>query len=300
MSGLRHPFKLKTALVLGGGGVRGYAHIGVLKVLKEAGIRIDLIVGSSMGAIIGASYSIDLDINRLERKILDLSRRREILLLESFLAHSSVEKRKLIFQKFVHLLKDLYLWNIQGARKWLVRFDRIRPLINELIENKNFEDTKIDFASVAVDLYTGEEVIFNKGSLLEAVLASSSIPGVFPPIKLAGRLLVDGEVSGVAPVEAAIKLGADFIIAVNVEEGISHKEFNSGIDILFQADCIKEYLLNRYILKKADFVIQPEVSQINWANFSKSAYCIGRGEEATRDSIKKLKGAILRKRLKIF
>jgi len=301
MSHFRKYFKFKLGLALGGGGVRSFAHIGLLQVFTENKIPVDMVVGTSMGAIIGACFALGMSPEIIKKKLLSFCAQKEIMLLEKFTTDSEVDEKKLIFQKFVHVLKDLYLWNISGARKWLVNFEKITPLIEDLLGKKEFSDTKIPFACVTCDLNTGEEVILDKGKLLDAVLASCALPGIFPPMKIHGKLLVDGGILGAIHTWVLRdQKKVDFVLGVNVENAVYNQEFFSGIDVLFQSDFITTHKLNQEMLKLADFVIEPPVNEISWSSFSKGTYCIEKGKEATIKALPQLRAALTSKRLNPF
>lgn len=293
--------QFKVALALGGGGVRGFAHIGVLKVLKENNFPIDLIVGSSMGTIVGGAFCLYQDVDFLKQKVREVIHSKEIKELESFLADSEPQEKKIIIGKFLNLIKEIYLWNIKRTKKWLVESQSLIDLIKRVIpQDARFSDTKIPFACVATDLLSGQNLILKEGRLLEAVLASCSIPGIFPPVKINNRLLVDGGIVSLVPSLCAKRLGADFIIGVNVE-GLRLKDnFRSGMDILFQTDRIMAHHLNRANLSQCDFVISPEISSLSWADFSKADYCIQKGIEATQRHLPQLKQSIRKMKFKSY
>lgn len=288
--------KFKVGLALGGGGVRGLAHIGVLKVLERENIPVDLIVGTSMGAVIGGSYALSGQSFLVEQKILELLKRKEIAKLESLVGESRPEEKKMIIEGLVSFVKELLLWNLKGIKRWLADGKEIKGLVHETVEEADFSQTKIPYACVACDLKTGEEVILKQGKMSEAIMASSSVPAVFPTVQLDGRLLVDGAVTSEIPIEAARALGADFVIAVNVEQRIFYDNFRNGMDILFQSDEIRCHELVRMKLALADFVISPAVENLSWAAFSKGERCIRKGEKAAAAVKGRLKSAIARKR----
>ncbi len=288
--------KFKVGLALGGGGVRGLAHLGVLKVFERANIPIDLIVGTSMGSVIGGGYALSGDSLSLEQQILKLLRREEILKLESLTGESRAEEKKMIVEGLASFVKELLLWNLKGIKRWLTDGAGIKALVEEIVTGTDFSQAKIPFACVACDLKTGEEVMINEGKMVDAIMASSSVAAVFPPVKLGGRLLIDGGTTCEVPVEAAHRLGADFIIAVNVESRILHENFRHGMDILFQSDEIRSHELLRLKLQLANFVISPAVERISWAAFSKGEECIREGEKAAERVLAALKSALIRKR----
>ena len=211
--------KREITLVLGGGSALGFAHIGVLAVLEKH-FNIKAIVGTSMGAVIGGAYALSAQSSLLEEKILRLLRREEIARLESLAGESRPEEKKMIIEGLVSFVKDLLLWNLKGIKRWIANGEEIKALVRDSVEGANFNQTKIPFACVACDLKTGSEVILNKGNMVEAVMASSSVPAVFPPVQLGGKLLIDGGTTSEVPVEAVQKLGVDFVIAINISDWI--------------------------------------------------------------------------------
>jgi len=287
----------KVALALGGGGVRGFAHIGVIKVLKTYSVPIDLIVGTSMGAIVGAVFCLNPDVNTLEQKMLETTDHPQIKRLESFFAKTSEEnQKKFLIQKLLSRIKNLYLWNLQAAKKWIMRTEPIVEVLRELFENKNFSDVQIPFACIAVDLNTASNIIIQKGKILEAILASSSIPGIFAPVKRDNQLLSDGGILSGVPAKQARILGADFVIGVDLAPRYSVKEGLTGLDVIFQADWIKSCHLNKLNLKYCDWVIKPEVTDLTWPAFSQGSFCINQGELEALKNIEKIKLDLIKKR----
>ncbi len=269
----------KIGLALGGGGARGLAHIGVLKVLTQAGIPINLITGSSMGAVVGAAYALSLDIDLVEKLARQLPvKTPQLEQLQNVNRMSRGQKHAV--KRIINFIKELYLLNLGATRTSLVDNETVVPLLTEVFNRHTFADLRLPFAAVATDLQSGEEITIRDGSLVQATLASMCVPGIFEPVEWHGRLLVDGSVTSQVPIAAAKELGAEFIIAVNVEAKIFRRHFSRGIDILFQVDEIRGAELNRFKLAQADWVIHPKIGHVNWSQFSKVAECIRRGEEA--------------------
>jgi len=177
----------KIGLALGAGAARGFAHIGVLKVLDEEKIPIDFIAGTSIGALIGAIYASGISAREFEELVLNLDRRKTTSFFTPTLPYSG-----------------------------LVEGRRITEFMKSIIGNPNIEDLKIPFAGIATDVMSGREVIITKGSTIEAVRASISIPGIFTPCRYNGDFLVDGGLVNPVPVDCVREMGADFIIAVNI------------------------------------------------------------------------------------
>jgi len=281
--------KLKVGLALGGGGARGLAHIGVLKVLERENIPIDLITGTSMGAIIGGAYALKKDISAIEKIAEKYSKISEFNIDFSF--SEKERKDKLFFlKKMSDFLKKGYILNLELRRKYIDEGEEIKKIIKDLVGDKAFTDTKIPFAVVAADLVKGEKVILNQGKLFDALLASSSIPGMFPPVILDKKILVDGGIVDVVPIQAAQSLGANFVIGVNVGQTIKKRvEFDNAVEIFFRSDSITSAELRKLQLSFADVVITPKIGRFHWSDFSKSGQCIREGEIAAQNIILELK-----------
>jgi NTE family protein len=283
-----HP---RVGLALGGGGARGLAQIGVLKVFVNENIPIDLIAGASMGSIIGGIYAFLGDMGDLEDVCMEYFP--QIPELEGMGNFRKMPRtQKATFGRVFHFLKELYILRIGTTRTSLVDNKLIKGMLDEVLGNHTFDDLKIPFAAVATDLRNGEEVIIREGELAMALLASSAIPGIFEPVELDGRLLVDGNVTSQVPVEAAKKMGADLVIAVNVEASLKGGKLRNGIEILFHIDDLRAAELNQIKLAQADVVITPKIGHINWANFSKIEECIHCGERAAESMLPEIRKKI--------
>lgn len=291
---------MKIGIALGGGGAKGFAHIGVLTALAEAGVEPDVVAGTSMGALVGAVYASG-NIQRLKE--------------------ASTRIR----------LKDIPMllgptWPKQG----LFSGRRIVRLLDELIGVKNIEDLEKTFAAVCVDLRGGEVFTFTKGDIRHAIRASIAIPAVFTPVSFEGKLLVDGGVLEPVPVHAARSLGADFVIAVDllaksgfhgieaeINRLLREEHESSGgspildsllsfcerfsptrrsnsrggreyelniIGIIQRISLVTQRELTRYLLKEytPNFVIRPAVSQIGMFDLHRGRVTVRIGEEAVR------------------
>lgn len=264
---LRRPQKI--GLALGGGGAKGLAHVGVIKVLKYAGIPIDYIAGTSMGAIVGGWYAATEDIEFLEEFFLKL-KTRDIFPLGEIL-------RK----------KD-------GA---LFRGDSVLRLLEKNFGSRKIEDCKIPFAAVATDVKNGDEVVLNKGKLADALRASSALPAVFSPVEIGGLVLFDGGLANPVPADVVRKMGADYVIAVDVssrwitspEEAVSAK---SIFEAMSAALSVIEYQLAKSVLEEADIVLRPPVLSFSWLDFGCAADIIRIGREEAKAHLKEIrKGA---------
>ena len=281
--------KLKVGLALGGGGARGLAHIGVLKVLERENIPIDLITGTSMGAIIGGAYALKKDISAIEKIAEKYSKISEFNIDFSF-SEKERKDKPFFLKKMSDFLKRGYMLNLELRKKYINDGEGLKKIIKDLVGDKAFTDTKIPFAAVAADLVKGEKVIIKKGKLFDALLASASIPGMFPPVILDKKILVDGGIVDVVPIEAAQSLGASFVIGVNVSQTLKKRvEFDNAVEIFFRSDSITSSELRKLQLSFADVVITPKVGRFHWSDFSKPEQCVREGEIAAQNTILELK-----------
>lgn len=289
--------KYNLALALGGGGARGIAHIGVLKVLEDEGIKPDLIVGTSMGAIIGGMYAQLVDARAVEEKALNyIDRFTKEQRWMNMLNHHKKGNDKSLLAELSEYVQKRYigfkaLTNISIEPKESL-YD---PLKSILIDNA-IEDCDIPFAAVSLDLISGETIVLRKGSVINAVYASSAIEGIFPPLKLNGGLLGDGAPVNITPVEVAKLLESKYVIAVDVHHRMQKMEkFSNGLEVIFRADNVGLNRLRQIELSNADVVIGPKVGSIYWADFNKARECIKRGEQAAKMMLPTIK-RMLKKR----
>ena len=244
----------KIALVLGGGGARGVAHIGILKVFEREDIKVDLVVGTSMGSVVGAAYSLGFPSTVMEKRATTLS------------------------------WTDLFDPTIPAMG--LIEGAKMRNVINEMLEGKTFIDTKIPLAVVTTDIEKAEEVVYTSGPLVKLVLASSSWPGLYNPIKHDNRLLVDGGIKNSVPVSIARSLGADFIIACDVGFCVTKDvEIKNAMRMMLQSFQIMGEELNTLQSKNADILIEPDLGNIDQAAFDKASEIIPRGQEAAEKAL---------------
>ncbi|MCK4905575.1 patatin-like phospholipase family protein [bacterium] len=279
----------KIALVLAGGGAKSLSQIGILKVLEKEKIPIDMIVGCSMGSIVGALFSIGVPVGKIESIILDFCQFKQIKEIEKTFT-SEAEG----IQKIGEFMRDLsfYLvnWFKEGMWNEQTMIDGLSKLISpELI----FPQTNIPFFCVATDIKKGKRVIINEGNLLRAVVASVSIPGLFTPIKENDDLLVDGGVLSRMPVIAAEKMGADFIIAIS-SGNLSSKEPLKALDVMIRTSEVKEVEFARIESLLADFLFSPSTGGWDWFSFSHAEDIIKEGEKEAIAQLPFLKKALIK------
>ncbi len=247
------PRPLRIALVLGAGAARGFAHIGVLKVLEENHVPISMVFGASAGSLVGSLFAYGYSPYQLEKIAI------------------SIQKDDLV---------DLTIPN--GG---FVKGRKLQDFINRAVKNTPMERLKIPFYAVATDIQSGKEVIFGRGNTGEAVRASCSIPGVFQPASIGGRLYVDGGVASPLPVEEARRYGADLVIAVDISADLDTSRPNGIMDVLFKTVGIMYSELEKAAASKADILIRPRVGDIGSADFSKRYDAILEGEKAAAEAM---------------
>ncbi|MCY8521725.1 patatin family protein [Bacillus atrophaeus] len=252
--------KPKIGLALGSGGARGLAHLGVLSSLHKHQIQVDMIAGSSMGALVGSFHAAGHD----------------------------VETMKKVAKAFKKRLYADYTMPKLGFLKG----DRVRQLVHAYTFGKPIEELQIPLGIVACDLQTGEKVVFHKGSVSEAVRASISIPGIFVPQRMGGRLLVDGAVVDRIPVSVVKDMGADIIIASDVSRVRKTEKAAHIFDVIMQSMDILQNELVRHQTIAADVVIRPSLETHSSSSFANIEDVIHAGEKATNGLIRQIKQEI--------
>ncbi len=275
-------FESPFTLALGGGGARGLAHIGVLRALENEGIFPSLIVGSSMGAIIGAMYSQLRDSFRVEGLVKELLHRdcftdlRLDLMPENSQPESHRSRRHLVD----YLRRGIYFSRVT-RRSGAIDNSILVHFLSRLLKDEDIKDTNIPFAAVCVSLATGEEVVLDQGPIIRAAAASSAIPGVITPVEISGEHFIDGSVLQVVPVTAAKSLTKYPVLAVDVSKDITREAPpKTGLDVLIRADLIANRRLNQRALTGADIVLNPEVGLADWSDFHSIDTLIAAGRDA--------------------
>ena len=276
----------KVGLALGGGAARGLAHIGVLKVLEECEIPIDLIVGTSVGALVGGVYATTRNAAATERRFRDFIFSKQFKRAKfDFLKESRQASPGLLYN-FVSLIKKGIFYSFSMAKTSWISAEHFEHNINGILDDVRLDETKIPFAAVATDINRGEEVVLREGLLRHVVSASSAVPGLLPPVQIDGRLLVDGGWTSKVPVIPALRLGASMVIGVDVSKEIEDTSgYRSGLNIMVRANAVKADALKEMQCRFADVLIEPDVDHVHWADFSAIVECISLGEEAARRKI---------------
>ena len=291
------PRRLKVGLALGGGAARGLAHIGVLRGLLRAGVPIDVLTGTSMGSLIGGAYAATGDAEAVEasvRRVLGSEQFRKTRI--SFLADAKKKRGGLLYS-VGRLVRDGIVYGVSTMRASFLPAEEFVESMESILPDRRIEELPLPFGAVALDLQAGQEVVLSRGSLREAVHASSAIPGILPPRRLNGRLLVDGGWVDKVPVLPAFHLGADVVIAVDISADLETLgAFDRGVDVMLRANAIKDAVLVGLQRRLADILIEPAVKGVHWADFESADQCIAEGERAAAAAAPAILGYLRRQR----
>ena len=258
------PRPAKIAVVLGAGAARGFAHVGVLKVLESHHVPVHMVVGASVGSFVGSLYAYGYDAYTLQAIAL------------------SLERDELV---------DLTL-----PDNGFVKGEKLENYVNKMVRGTPIEGFRIPFHAVAADIQTGEEMVFGTGNAGMAVRASSSIPGVFKPSRIMDRTYVDGGLVSPVPVDAARRYGADVVIAVDISASRNMTVPQGTVETILQSVDIMHAKISQLQLPRADVVIRPDVGRIGASDFTKKHEAIMEGEKAASAAIPAIEAllAILR------
>ena len=251
---------VKVAIALGGGAARGFAHIGVIKVLEAQGINPDIVVGTSAGAVVGALYAA---------------------------GNNGFE-----LQKLAHKLDETKFSDWSVPDRGVLKGEGLQKFVNDAVANRPIESLKKPFAAVATDLNSGESILFRTGNTGMAVRASATVPGIFRPVRINGREYVDGGLSSLVPVRYARQMGADVVIAIDISAVPGNQPVNGTMEILLQTFTIMGQNMARYELKEADIVVRPQVGNLSSTDFQARHDAILEGEKAAQAALPKIREAI--------
>ncbi|RJP73700.1 MAG: hypothetical protein C4524_14385 [Candidatus Zixiibacteriota bacterium] len=287
-----HDYDFKIGLALGGGGARGFAHLSVLKVLEEAGIPVHVIAGTSMGALMGALYAQAGSAAAAEDQLLRVFRQKGSSV--RFLSAYTTEKKGDHFLTYVaQTVAQRIIINLSLNRRSLLSAARLEAAVADLVDEGRLEDLPLPLGAVATDLRSGKGVVLTRGPIRKAVTASSAIPGFFPPIPWGDMLLCDGEVTDLIPVEACYALGADFVIAVDVNRQLERMPaLRNTLDMFLRSIRITVHHYGEISVSKAGFLLRPDSQDIAWADFSRLPEMMAFGEAVARENLPALHDAL--------
>mgnify|MGYP002132964172 CR=1 FL=1 len=252
----------KFGLALGGGAARGFAHVGVIQVLEEAGVKPDLVVGTSAGSVVAAFYASGKDGAQLQK------------------AAETMEEAT---------ITD---WTVPLLGRGMMRGDGLARYVNKQTGNRRIEDFKMPLGIVATDLKTGEGILFQRGDVGTAVRASSSVPSVFEPVRIGNREFVDGGLVSPVPVRYARQMGAEYVLAIDISSPPESGKTGDMFDILMQTFTIMGKSINKLELRDADLVVRPALNDVGSADFKARRRSIEAGRTAMLQALPKLKAAL--------
>ena len=253
---------LKLGLALGGGAARGFAHVGVIAVLEEAGLRPQLVVGTSAGSLVAALYASGKTSAQLQQTALNME---EVAITD---------------------------WMLPIIGRGMFRGDALARYVNELVAGRLMENMVIPLGIVATDLGNGQGVLFQRGDTGAAVRASSAVPAVFVPVKINGREYVDGGLVSPVPVRYARQMGADVVIAVDISNAPEANSADGTLQILLQTFAIMGKSINQYELAGADVVVRPSLVGLKSADFTSRQRAIDAGRAAMLVALPALKARL--------
>lgn len=254
----------KLGLVLGGGAARGFAHVGVIQVLEESGISPALVVGTSAGSLVAAFYASGKNGVQLQR------------------VSETMDEAT---------LTD---WTIPLLSRGMMRGEGLARYVAAQTGGRKIEDLPLPLGIVATDLHSGQGVLFQRGDIATAVRASSAVPAVFEPVRVAGRDYVDGGLVSPVPVRYARQMGADVVLAVDISSAPESNKANDMLQVLLQTFTIMSKSINAFELKEAEVVVRPALNGVGSAAFSERRRSIEAGRAAMLQALPALRKALER------
>jgi len=249
-------------IALGGGAARGFAHIGVLQVLDENGLRPNLVAGTSAGSLVAALYATGMGLDSLERMALSME---EATLTD---------------------------WSLPILGRGVLRGDALERYVRQAVGGRTLDSMAIPLGILATDLQTGRGVLFRRGDAAIAVRASSAVPGVFTPVVISGREYVDGGLVAPVPVSQVREMGAEVVLAVDISKGPEAGPVSGALSVLLQTFDIMGQSINRYELSKAQVVIRPPLVGVGSADFTARVQSIAAGRAAMQAALPQLRQAL--------
>lgn len=254
----------RLGLALGGGAARGFAHVGVIQVLEENGIRPDLVTGTSAGSLVAALYASGKTPTELERVAMGMD---EVTLTD---------------------------WALPILGRGLLRGDALARYVSQAVDGRVIESMALPLGVLATDLATGQGVLFRRGDVAQAVRASSAVPGLFAPVGIAGREYVDGGLVAPVPVQQAREMGAEVVVAVDISSAPEGNVAMGNIRVLLQTFAIMGQSINRHELATADVVVRPALAGVGGADFAARQRSIEAGRAAMQAALPQLRTQLAR------
>lgn len=293
----RHRTEPAIGVALGGGGARGLAHLGAMQAILESGLPVSRIVGTSIGSLVGAIVATSHNLHASTQNVLRYVTSEDFHDKQQSLcgAHptgNTGHGSGLMgwYDQIKAFLWAKRLMSRVFRKQGLLPSDILVEVINDLVPDIDLSETIIPLSVVTVDLYSGQQVVLEKGSLRQAILASAAIPGIFPPVQWNDMLLCDLGVLDSLPTRIAASYPVDFVIGVDVGPNCEQiQACESALHVLLRMDEIGERLFRRDSLRQADLLITPDVGQYQWFDFSDPEQLVATGLEAGQKSLQTMK-----------
>ncbi|MBN1809128.1 MAG: patatin-like phospholipase family protein [Planctomycetes bacterium] len=285
----------KLALVLGGGGARGMAYIGVFRVLEEEGIFPDLLVGTSIGALAACMWSHSRDWRWVRQKTVDFLQNGRFRKYGAGLGLEMQDASPSFFRKCGIWARRLFAAPRFFLSRGLFSPDGLRDAVSDALPDVNLQDLPVPVAVVMLDLVSADEVVLTEGSCRDACVASANLAGFFPPVSDNGRLLVDCSSVASIPVLAARKLGSDRIVAVDIRSpipAVSAPDIRNSLDAVLRLGVIASERANSSQVAAADVIISPDVGDVFWSDFRDMERLEAEGENAARRALPALRNLL--------
>jgi NTE family protein len=286
--------RYRNALVLGGGGAKGFAHLGAILVLEQAGLRPDIICGTSAGSLAGAFYSLHTDDIGVFEKI-EETREFKILRGLNINAVEFENDQQGFFMKTISSVKKNLLLIKMLRDNALVQREEVEPIFRRLFSDISFEDLPINLIVTAFDLISGRDIYIKTGKLWKGIMASCAIPGIFPPVEYEDKLLIDGGITNRLPVKCARLIGAQSVIAIDLSQQLSpEEELNSVVNIHLRTDAAVANRFDLYSKEAADLVIEPDLGDMRWSDFQRYGYALKKGKESANEKLQEIRRVMSR------
>lgn len=249
----------RVGLALGGGAARGFAHVGVIQVLEQSGIRPDVVVGTSAGSLVAALYASGKTPTELEQAAMQME---EAAITD---------------------------WTLPIFSRGLLRGEALARYVNRQVQGKQMQEMKIPLGILATDLTSGKGMLFQRGDTGTAVRASSAVPGVFTPVNILGKDYVDGGLVAPVPVEQARQMGAELVIAVDISSAPQDSNGSDALRVVLQTFTIMGQSINNHVLKEAEVVVRPALNGVGSADFAARQRSMVAGREAMKAALPRLR-----------
>jgi NTE family protein len=282
--------EIRIALLLGGGGARGLAHIGVLRALENAGVPVYAVAGTSIGAIVAAEYGREQSSAGCQRLFERFARSQAFKELGLDKVGKDLQRGQGFWNTILSGIRENVLVAVALRRESIAPREKIDAVLSEFVADGELSELSLPVRISAADLKSSQAVCFASGSILGAVRASTSLPGYFPPVRLDGRLLVDGEVTSVIPIDCLVGLGITHTLAVDVSGSVwPDWQITTALQALLRQQEIERSIFRSHLHRLCDLVVHPELNGAFWTDFDRVEEFVVTGYNAMTAALPKIK-----------